>query len=129
MYEFKLPDVGEGIHEGEILKWHVELGAEIKEDEPLVDVETDKAAITIPSPRSGKLVSRNGKVGDTVLVGEVLVVIDDGTGPAEAAPPATPTKEAAAPERPPAAATAPAPARKPPVVPAPVPAAPAAAWG
>jgi len=49
VYEFKLPDLGEGIHEGEILKWHVELGGTIQEDEPLVDVETDKAALTIPS--------------------------------------------------------------------------------
>ena len=122
MYEFKLPDVGEGIHEREILKWHVEPGAEVKEDEPLVDVETDKAAITIPSPRSGKLVSRNGNVGDTVLVGEVLVVIDDGTGPAEAAPPAAPPKEAAAPERPPAAPAAPPSDKKPPAAPAAAPA-------
>ena len=53
MYEFKLPDLGEGIHEGEILKWHVQPGEAITEDEPLVDVETDKAAVTIPSPVSG----------------------------------------------------------------------------
>ena len=52
MFEFKLPDLGEGIHEGEILKWHVEPGSTIEEDAPLVDVETDKAALTIPSPRS-----------------------------------------------------------------------------
>ena len=75
MYEFKLPDLGEGIHEGEILKWYVEPGGEIQEDEPLVDVETDKAAVTIPSPKGGKVVTRNGNVGDTVLVGNVIVVI------------------------------------------------------
>lgn len=79
MYEFKLPDLGEGVHEGEILKWHVKDGAAIQEDEPLVDIETDKAAITIPSPRTGKIVSLTGNVGDTVLVGDVIVVIDDGT--------------------------------------------------
>ncbi len=81
MYEFKLPDLGEGIHEGEILKWHVEPGATIREDEPLVDVETDKAALTIPSPRSGKVVSASAAVGETVFVGNVIVVIDDGSGP------------------------------------------------
>ncbi len=79
MYEFKLPDLGEGVHEGEILEWHVEDGAAIQEDEPLVDIETDKAAITIPSPRGGTIVSRRGEVGDTVLVGDVIVVIDEGT--------------------------------------------------
>ncbi len=79
MYEFKLPDLGEGVHEGEILKWHVKDGAAIQEDEPLVDIETDKAAITIPSPRTGKIVSLTGNVGDTVLVGDVIVVIDDAT--------------------------------------------------
>jgi len=82
VYEFKLPDLGEGIHEGEILKWHVEPGATIREDEPLVDVETDKAALTIPSPRSGKVVSTSGAVGETVFVDNVIVVIDDGSGPA-----------------------------------------------
>lgn len=80
MYEFKLPDLGEGIHEGEILKWHVEPGGEIKEDEPLVDVETDKAAVTIPAPAGGVVTTVNGKVGDTVHVGDVIVVIDDGSG-------------------------------------------------
>ncbi len=82
MHEFKLPDLGEGIHEGEILKWHVESGGTIQEDEPLVDIETDKAALTIPSPRSGQVVSTSGAVGETVYVGNVIVVIDDGTGPA-----------------------------------------------
>jgi len=82
VHEFKLPDLGEGIHEGEILKWHVESGGTIQEDEPLVDIETDKAALTIPSPRSGQVVSTSGAVGETVYVGNVIVVIDDGTGPA-----------------------------------------------
>ncbi|MFH1010257.1 MAG: dihydrolipoamide acetyltransferase family protein [bacterium] len=72
MYEFILPDLGEGIHEGEILKWHIAVGDTIKEDEPLVDVETDKAAVTIPSPKAGKVVSLNGKIGDTVSVGDVV---------------------------------------------------------
>ncbi len=83
MFKFILPDLGEGVHEGEVLKWHVESGAHIEEDEPLVDIETDKAAITIPSPRSGTVVTCNGNVGDIVLVGDVIVVIDDGTGSAD----------------------------------------------
>jgi pyruvate dehydrogenase E2 component (dihydrolipoamide acetyltransferase) len=82
VYQFKLPDLGEGIHEGEILKWHVAAGDTIKEDDSLVDVETDKAAVTIPSPRSGTVVSLTGGVGDTVTVGQVITVIDDGTGEA-----------------------------------------------
>ena len=87
MYEFKLPDLGEGIHEGEVLKWYVNIGDTIKEDAPLVDIETDKAAVTIPSPKFGKIFALNGKVGDIVNVGDVFVIIDDGVGaPAEKAP-------------------------------------------
>ena len=71
MYEFKMPDLGEGIHEGEILKWHVGEGDTIAEDAPLVDIETDKAAVTIPSPRAGRVTTLAGKVGDTINVGDV----------------------------------------------------------
>jgi pyruvate dehydrogenase E2 component (dihydrolipoamide acetyltransferase) len=85
VYEFKLPDLGEGIHEGEVLKWYVETGGTVAEDAPLVDVETDKAAVTIPSPKGGKVVSLNGGVGDTVYVGDVIAVIDaNGEAVAEA---------------------------------------------
>jgi pyruvate dehydrogenase E2 component (dihydrolipoamide acetyltransferase) len=92
VYEFKLPDLGEGVHEGEILKWYVEPGGTIEEDEPLVEVETDKAAVTIPSPVSGTVVSLAGGVGDIVIVGTVIAVIDDGSGdrPAAAPPAAEP---------------------------------------
>jgi pyruvate dehydrogenase E2 component (dihydrolipoamide acetyltransferase) len=115
VYEFKLPDLGEGIHEGEILKWHVQGGDEIAEDAPLVDVETDKAAVTIPSPRGGRIESLTGEVGDTVSVGQVITVIDDGSQDgAKEAPPAA--------EQPRAAAPAPAQAERPR---RPVPAAPA----
>jgi len=83
VYEFKLPDLGEGVHEGEILKWYVEIGQEIGEDDPLVDIETDKAAVTIPSPKGGKVISLAGGVGDVIKVGAVVVTIDaDGTGAA-----------------------------------------------
>jgi len=84
MFEFILPDLGEGIAEGEILKWYVEEGGPIVEDEPLMDVETDKAAVTIPSPKGGTIKALKGKVGDIVNVGDVVVVIDDGTGEAAA---------------------------------------------
>jgi len=86
VFEFKLPDLGEGIAEGEILKWHVGDGDTVAEDAPLVDVETDKAAVTIPSPRGGRIAALNGKVGDTINVGDVITVIDDGSGDATAAP-------------------------------------------
>ncbi len=86
MYEFKLPDLGEGIHEGELLNWYVEVGGEIVEDDPLMDVETDKAAVTIPSPVGGIVVKLNGNVGDTLHVGDVVAVIDDGSGGAAEKP-------------------------------------------
>jgi pyruvate dehydrogenase E2 component (dihydrolipoamide acetyltransferase) len=86
VFEFKLPDLGEGIHEGEIVKWYVQVGDVIKEDDPLVDVETDKAAVTIPSPVSGKVVQLGGEVGGTVMVGAVIAVIEETEGVPEALP-------------------------------------------
>ena len=83
MYEFKLPDLGEGIAEGEILKWFVEVGEKIIEDDPLIEVETDKAAVIIPSPVTGLVVSRGGEVGDVLAVGTVLVTVDDGSSEAK----------------------------------------------
>ncbi len=106
MYEFKLPDLGEGIHEGEILQWHVQENDDIAEDDSLVDVETDKAAVTIPSPKGGKVASLTGDVGDTINVGQVIAVIDDGTEAAVAEPPSE-VAAAAAPEDELTAATAP----------------------
>ena len=78
MFEFSLPDLGEGIHEGELVKWHVKTGDAVKEDDPLCDVETDKATVTIPSPRSGTVVELNGESGETIMVGSILLVIDEG---------------------------------------------------
>lgn len=104
MFEFKLPDLGEGIHEGEIVKWYVKFGDMINEDDPLVDVETDKAAVTIPSPVSGKVVNLGGAVGNTVMVGEVIAVIEE----MKVMPAARPQPEAA-----PEEVEAPAPARGP----------------
>ncbi|MEZ4397068.1 MAG: dihydrolipoamide acetyltransferase family protein [Candidatus Krumholzibacteriia bacterium] len=128
MYEFKLPDLGEGVHEGEILKWHVSEGGTIAEDAPLVDVETDKAAVTIPSPAAGTLKRLGGKVGDVVMVGNVIAVIDDGAASGAAVPAPAPARPAQA-EAPtaPAPAAPPAPSAPPPTRDAagPVPAAPA----
>lgn len=105
MFEFKLPDLGEGVHEGELLKWYVKEGDVINEDDPLLDVETDKAAVTIPSPRGGTVAKANGKVGDTLQVGNVIVVIDDGSGSGTAAEAASDQK---ADQKAPAEAPAPA---------------------
>ena len=75
-FEFKLPDIGEGVTEGEIVAWHIEPGQTITEDEPMVEVMTDKATVTIAAPRSGRVVETFGKVGETVKVHSVLVVFE-----------------------------------------------------
>ena len=75
--EFKFPDVGEGITEGEIVKWRVKEGDTIKEHDVIADVETDKAIVEIPSPASGVILKLYHKEGDTIKVGEVLASIGD----------------------------------------------------
>ncbi|MBI5115259.1 2-oxo acid dehydrogenase subunit E2 [Candidatus Poribacteria bacterium] len=75
--EFKFPDVGEGITEGEIVLWLVEEGENVKQDQPLVQVETDKALVEIPSPRPGVVLKIMFHEGDIIKVGETLVVIGD----------------------------------------------------
>ena len=72
-----MPDVGQGITEGEIVKWLVKEGDEVKEDQNIVQIETDKAVVDIPSPKSGTILKINFREGDTVKVGETLVVIGD----------------------------------------------------
>src|SRR5918911_887208 len=79
-WEFKLPDIGEGVVEGEIVKWLVKPGDEVGEDQPLVEVMTDKATVTIPSPRRGKVVQVIGKEGDIAKVHSTLVVLDVDSG-------------------------------------------------
>ncbi len=74
-YEFKFPDVGEGITEGEIVKWLVKEGEDVKEDQNIVQVETDKAVVELPSPKKGKMLKINFKEGENIKVGEVLCVI------------------------------------------------------
>src|SRR3982751_2359427 len=96
-FEFKLPDIGEGVVEGEIVKWLVKAGDQIVEDQPLVEVMTDKATVTIPSPRRGKVVRTVGAEGEIAKLHATLVVLEleggaatqpsAGTGaPAQAAP-------------------------------------------
>ena len=68
LYDFKLPDIGEGVVEGEIVKWLVKAGDEIKEDQPMVEVMTDKATVTIPSPKKGRVLQTYGKEGEIAKV-------------------------------------------------------------
>ena len=75
-YAFKLPDLGEGVVEAEIIAWHVEAGDVVYEDQPLVEVMTDKATVTIPSVVSGVVLRTNGQVGQNVAVGTELVEVE-----------------------------------------------------
>jgi len=75
--EFKLPDLGEGVAEGEIVKWLVREGDKISEDQPMVEVMTDKATVQIPSPTTGKVAKILAKEGQTAKVGDVLVTLDE----------------------------------------------------
>jgi pyruvate dehydrogenase E2 component (dihydrolipoamide acetyltransferase) len=82
-WEFKLPDIGEGVVEGEIVKWLVKAGDEIKEDQPMVEVMTDKATVTIPSPKKGRVTKTWGKEGEIAKVHHPLVTLElDGAAPA-----------------------------------------------
>src|SRR5215213_3642280 len=75
-YEFKLPDIGEGIAEAEIVAWHVKVGDEVGEDQQLADMMTDKATVEMESPVAGKVLELAGEVGDQIPIGSVLVVIE-----------------------------------------------------
>jgi pyruvate dehydrogenase E2 component (dihydrolipoamide acetyltransferase) len=109
--EFKLPDLGEGIHEGEIVKTLVSAGDEVEEDQTILEVETDKATVEIPSPYAGTITDVRVQKGDLVQVGDVLVVFDGVEGEeraeaeeageeAEPAEKSTDAEEAEAQERP-----------------------------
>jgi pyruvate dehydrogenase E2 component (dihydrolipoamide acetyltransferase) len=86
-YELRLPDLGEGLTEGEVARWLVQEGQEVAEDDPLVEVQTDKATVEIPSPAAGKVAQILVPEGEVVAVGTVLVVIGDEDGTAAAAVP------------------------------------------
>lgn len=122
-YTFRLPDIGEGIAEAEIVAWHVKVGDMVEEDGRLADMMTDKATVEMESPVTGKVIEVAGEVGDIVAIGAPLVVLEvEGAGEAEAAPAApviveqievkTPVVEEVAPPPSPPAPTA-EPVRKP----------------
>lgn len=77
-YEFRFPDVGEGIHEGEIVRWFVKEGDKVKADEPLGEIETDKAIVEMPSPKTGTILKLHVPAGGIIHVGETMVTILEG---------------------------------------------------
>jgi pyruvate dehydrogenase E2 component (dihydrolipoamide acetyltransferase) len=83
-FEFKLPDIGEGVTEGEIVKWLVQPGQAVREDEPMVEVMTDKATVTITSPKSGTVLELGGAEGAVIAVHSTLVVLELGARAAAA---------------------------------------------
>ncbi|MFK8054075.1 MAG: dihydrolipoamide acetyltransferase family protein [Woeseiaceae bacterium] len=106
-YVFKLPDLGEGTVEAEIGEWHVKVGDVVKEDDVIVDMMTDKAAVEIPSPVGGRIASLHGVQGDIVPVGTDLIIFDlDGEAPADADEPAEQPATAPVADKAPAAKTA-----------------------
>ena len=118
VHTIKMPDLGEGIAEVELVAWHVKPGDAVAEDQVLADVMTDKATVEVPSPVAGQVLSLGGEVGQTLAVGAELIRIElTGAGDAPAAPPTPPTpptpRVAAAPvPRPPAVAVVAAPAAR-----------------
>jgi pyruvate dehydrogenase E2 component (dihydrolipoamide acetyltransferase) len=113
-YEFRLPDIGEGVAEGEVVKWFVAEGETVREDAPLVSVLTDKANVEIPSPKSGRIVKLHAAVGEKVKVGGLLVTIETAGGTtAPSAPSPAPSRGEAPAARPPAAGASAAPEKAP----------------
>jgi 2-oxoisovalerate dehydrogenase E2 component (dihydrolipoyl transacylase) len=130
-YKFKLPDIGEGIAEAEIVAWHVKVGDQIEEDQGIADVMTDKATVEMESPVSGKVLELNGEEGEMLAIGSVLAVIEtddipdeDDVAPTvkEAAPEPEEEEPAEAASEPEVAAPAPTPAPQPAAEAAPAPA-------
>jgi pyruvate dehydrogenase E2 component (dihydrolipoamide acetyltransferase) len=112
-YEFRLPDIGEGVAEGEVVQWFVKEGEMVKEDAPLVSVLTDKANVEIPSPKAGRVGRIHAQVGEKVKVGGLLVTIETAGGPAATSP--TPAADVPSHVATPSASPAPpTPARSPP---------------
>jgi 2-oxoisovalerate dehydrogenase E2 component (dihydrolipoyl transacylase) len=80
-FTFKLPDIGEGIAEAEIVAWHVKIGDRIEEDQPLADMMTDKATVEMESPVAGVVTAVAGEEGDVIAIGSMLVEIEtEGAG-------------------------------------------------
>jgi 2-oxoisovalerate dehydrogenase E2 component (dihydrolipoyl transacylase) len=94
VYQFKLPDIGEGIAEAEIVAWHVKVGDKVEEDQQLADMMTDKATVEMESPVAGVVKSLAGEVGDQIAIGSVLVEIETvGDAPAAKAKPVAATEK------------------------------------
>ncbi|MGD0257550.1 MAG: dihydrolipoamide acetyltransferase family protein [Thermoplasmata archaeon] len=108
-FEFRLPDIGEGVAEGEVVQWFVKEGDSIAEDAPLVSVLTDKANVEIPSPKAGRIARIHAQVGEKVKVGGLLVTIETagGVGPSTVAPTPSSQPTARAPTTPVPATTSP----------------------
>jgi len=85
-FTFRLPDIGEGVAEAEIVVWHVKVGDLLEEDQPLVDVMTDKATVEMTTPVSGRVLATHGEIGEVLPVGSVLVELETGVGDKVAAP-------------------------------------------
>jgi 2-oxoisovalerate dehydrogenase E2 component (dihydrolipoyl transacylase) len=105
-FVFKMPDLGEGTVDAEIVAWHTKPGDAVTEDQLIVEVMTDKAAVEVPAPVSGRVVSINGAPGDKIAVGSPLIVFDVGGDPEPAAPAAAPRASPAPSAAPAAAPTA-----------------------
>ena len=83
-YVFKLPDVGEGTAEAELVAWHIKPGDVVEEDQPIIDVMTDKATVEIPAPAAGKVLSVKGAPGEMLAVGSAILVLEvEGPGNTE----------------------------------------------
>jgi 2-oxoisovalerate dehydrogenase E2 component (dihydrolipoyl transacylase) len=107
-YVFKLPDLGEGLVEAEVLQWYVKPGDSVTEDQPVVDMMTDKASVEVPAPVSGRVISISGEPGDMLAVGSELIVFETDADAAEEPAAEAPAPKAAA--EPVAEASSPAPA-------------------
>lgn len=82
LYEFKLPELGEGIHEGEIVKWHVQPGQKVEEDQIIVEIQNDKAVVEVPSPVNGTVKEILAEEGKVCVVGETLITFETDEAPA-----------------------------------------------
>jgi pyruvate dehydrogenase E2 component (dihydrolipoamide acetyltransferase) len=107
--EIKLPELGEGVTEGELVKWLVKVGDSVKVDQPIAEFMTDKATVEVPTPTAGVVKALKAKEGDVVKVEQTLIELEAGAGATAAAPAPTKTHEAKPAPAPVVAAVAPAP--------------------
>src|SRR3546814_20801526 len=94
LFTFRLPDIGEGIAEAEIVGWHVKVGDRVEEDQPIADMMTDKATVEMESPVAGTVVRLAGEPGQQIAIGSMLVEIQtEGEGETPAPPSPLPSRE------------------------------------